>query len=94
MQYLLTNTMAYWYDGAALAATRSPVIALFWCLIIKFTTTGAPQISPLSQSTNVISLSRGCSQLCRAGWCAEWDLMRSVGGDLVRVDTFVELRVW
>ena len=30
--------MAYWYDGAALAATRSPVIALFWCLI-KFTTT-------------------------------------------------------
>ena len=25
-------------DGAALAATRSPVIALFWCLI-KFTTT-------------------------------------------------------
>ena len=35
---LITNTMAYWYDGAALAATRSPVIALFWCLI-KFTTT-------------------------------------------------------
>ena len=34
----ITNTMAYWYDGAALAATRSPVIALFWCLI-KFTTT-------------------------------------------------------
>ena len=30
--------MAYWYDGAALAATGSPVIALFWCLI-KFTTT-------------------------------------------------------
>ena len=30
--------MAYWYDGAALAATNSPVIALFWCLI-KFTTT-------------------------------------------------------
>ena len=30
--------MAYWYNGAALAATRSPVIALFWCLI-KFTTT-------------------------------------------------------
>ena len=30
--------MAYWYDGAALAATRSPVIDLFWCLI-KFTTT-------------------------------------------------------
>ena len=30
--------MAYWYDGAALAATSSPVIALFWCLI-KFTTT-------------------------------------------------------
>ena len=30
--------MAYWYDGAALAATRSPVIALSWCLI-KFTTT-------------------------------------------------------
>ena len=26
------------FDGAALAATRSPVIALFWCLI-KFTTT-------------------------------------------------------
>ena len=35
---IITNTMAYWYDGAALAATRSPVIALFWCLI-KFTTT-------------------------------------------------------
>ena len=34
----VTNTMAYWYDSAALAATRSPVIALFWCLI-KFTTT-------------------------------------------------------
>ena len=30
--------MVYWYDGAALAATRSLVIALFWCLI-KFTTT-------------------------------------------------------
>ena len=35
---IITNTMAYWYDGAALAATRSPAIALFWCLI-KFTTT-------------------------------------------------------
>ena len=35
---IITNTMAYWYNGAALAATRSPVIALFWCLI-KFTTT-------------------------------------------------------
>ena len=35
---IITNTMAYWYDGAALAATGSPVIALFWCLI-KFTTT-------------------------------------------------------
>ena len=35
---IITNTMAYWYDGAALAATSSPVIALFWCLI-KFTTT-------------------------------------------------------
>ena len=35
---IITNTMAYWYDGAALAATNSPVIALFWCLI-KFTTT-------------------------------------------------------
>ena len=35
---IITNTMVYWYDGAALAATRSPVIALFWCLI-KFTTT-------------------------------------------------------
>ena len=35
---IITNTMAHWYDGAALAATRSPVIALFWCLI-KFTTT-------------------------------------------------------
>ena len=35
---IITNTMAYWYDGAALAATRSPVIGLFWCLI-KFTTT-------------------------------------------------------
>ena len=35
---IITNTMAYWYDGAALAATRSPVIALFWCLI-KFITT-------------------------------------------------------
>ena len=31
--------MAYWYDGAALAATRSPVIALFWCLIMFTTTT-------------------------------------------------------
>ena len=36
--------MAYWYDGAALAATRSPVIALFWCLI-KFTTTTTTTIS-------------------------------------------------
>ena len=36
--FVLCDTMAYWYDGAALAATRSPVIALFWCLI-KFTTT-------------------------------------------------------
>ena len=27
---IITQTMAYWYDGAALAATRSPVIALFW----------------------------------------------------------------
>ena len=35
---IITNTMPYWYDGAALAATRSPVIALIWCLI-KFTTT-------------------------------------------------------
>ena len=35
---IITNTMAYWYDGAALAATRSPVISLFWCLK-KFTTT-------------------------------------------------------
>ena len=35
---IITNTMAYWYDGTALAETRSPVIALFWCLI-KFTTT-------------------------------------------------------
>ena len=35
---IITNTMAYLCDGAALAATRSPVIALFWCLI-KFTTT-------------------------------------------------------
>ena len=35
---IITNTMAYWYDGAALAVTHSNVIALFWCLI-KFTTT-------------------------------------------------------
>ena len=35
--------MAYWYDGAALAATGSPVIALFWCLI-KFTTTETRKI--------------------------------------------------
>ena len=41
---IITNTMAYWYDGAALAATRSPVIALFWCLI-KFTTTTTTIIS-------------------------------------------------
>ena len=46
---IITNTMAYWYDGAALAATRSPVIALFWCLI-KFTTTtiktnGVPEVA-------------------------------------------------
>ena len=33
-----TNFLFFFYDGAALAATRSPVIALFWCLI-KFTTT-------------------------------------------------------
>ena len=39
--------MAYWYDGAALAATRSPVIALFWCLI-KFTTTTTTTISVLA----------------------------------------------
>ena len=29
---IITNTMAYWYDGAALAATGSPVIALFLVL--------------------------------------------------------------
>ena len=32
------NISVIYLDGAALAATRSPVIALFWCLI-KFTTT-------------------------------------------------------
>ena len=54
---IITNTMAYWYDGAALAATRSPVIALFWCLI-KFTTTttttpqcSAPCLFVLSSGT-------------------------------------------
>ena len=36
---IITNTMAYWYDGAALAATRSPVFALFWCLIKFISTT-------------------------------------------------------
>ena len=44
---IITNTMAYWYDGAALAATRSPVIALFWCLI-KFTTTTTTPASSLT----------------------------------------------
>ena len=43
---IITNTMAYWYDGAALAATRSPVIALIWCLI-KFTTTTTTTILTL-----------------------------------------------
>ena len=37
IDYVYIHTCIYTY-GAALAATRSPVIALFWCLI-KFTTT-------------------------------------------------------
>ena len=52
---IITNTMAYWYDGAALAATRSPVIALFWCLI-KFTTTTMEKDIPtkmISLNTNI-----------------------------------------
>ena len=43
---IITNTMAYWYDGAALAATRSPVIALFWCLIKFITTTTITTTTP------------------------------------------------
>ena len=53
---IITNTMAYWYDGAALAATRSPVIALFWCLI-KFTTTTTTTSSSSSSSTVEVRLS-------------------------------------
>ena len=60
---IITNTMAYWYDGAALAATRSPVIALFWCLI-KFTTTTTTTI--LNNSLLLISMPdlTGGRQLC------------------------------
>ena len=54
---IITNTMAYWYDGAALAATRSPVIALFWCLI-KFTTTTTTTTTTMEKDipTKMISL--------------------------------------
>ena len=47
--------MAYWYDGAALAATRSPVIALFWCLI-KFTTTTTTTTTTYTRQNFAISL--------------------------------------
>ena len=47
--------MAYWYDGAALAATGSPVIALFWCLI-KFTTTIIVKIHTPSINRSVDNL--------------------------------------
>ena len=57
---IITNTMAYWYDGAALAATRSPVIALFWCLIKCTTTT-------TTTTTNKISELLRCMQ---SGMCA------------------------
>ena len=43
-QYTHYITMYDSNDGAALAATRSPVIALFWCLIKFITTTSTSTI--------------------------------------------------
>ena len=53
---IITNTMAYWYDGAALAATRSPVIALFWCLIKFITTTTTTTTNIIIATINSITL--------------------------------------
>ena len=58
--------MVYWYDGAALAATGSPVIALFWCLI-KFTTTTTivkPLLKKCSLDINKLESYRSVSNLC------------------------------
>ena len=52
---IITNTMAYWYDGAALATTRSPVIALFWCLI-KFTTTTTTTTTTTNRSVSTAGI--------------------------------------
>ena len=53
---IITNTMAYWYDGAALAATRSPVIALFWCLIMFTTTTTTTTKCSVMFENNIFSI--------------------------------------
>ena len=55
--------MAYWYDGAALAATRSPVIALFWCLI-RFTTTTTTILKKRCLDHNNLNNYRPVSNLC------------------------------
>ena len=62
---IITNTMAYWYDGAALAATRSPVIALFWCLI-KFTTTATTTTTMTfsKKPTNAKHINKISNQFC------------------------------
>ena len=53
---IITNTMAYWYDGAALAATRSPVIALFLCLIKFISTTTTTTTNIIIATINSITL--------------------------------------
>ena len=64
---IITNTMAYWYDGAALAATRSPVIALFWCLI-KFTTT-------TTTTTSHIITYTANFELQFVPWLRQWNVL-------------------
>ena len=54
--------MAYWYDGTALAATRSHVIALFWCLIKFTTTTTTTSLLRGDMETSGTSLLRGDSE--------------------------------
>ena len=58
---IITNTMAYWYNGAALAATRSPVIALFWCLIKFTTTTTTTTTTTCCPYRNAVRFYLGCS---------------------------------